>query len=384
MDNKKKKILHVTGAMNTGGTETLLMNIFKNVDSKQVQFDFVSYSEEEAFYDKEIQKLGGTVFHLKKTNSIKELYDLLKHEGPYDAVHAHTLFHCGIAVIAACLARVKIRVSHAHTTADCDTGILRRSYTLLMRLIICLFSTHLLACSRAAGFYLFGKRGIRKTTFAYFPNVIDYQTMMEDVPLAKTRKFNIEAGLGTSVVIGHIGRFIAAKNQLFLLEVMKCLIQRDPSIKLLFVGDGELKEQVKQKVNEEKLTDHVRFLGLRRDISTVLQRLDVFVFPSIYEGLGLVLLEAQACGVPCVTSEAIQPEADIGLGLVKQLSLKEEPAVWAETILESVSKKEKKRQKIVNHFENAGYSLTGGINSLMRLYQIGAGDADEKRINHLL
>ncbi|MGM8212339.1 glycosyltransferase family 1 protein [Virgibacillus sp. W0430] len=379
----KKKVLHVTGAMNTGGTETMLMNIFKHVNHEYVQFDFVSYSMEKAYYDDEIHKLGGTVFRLQKTNSIKDLYRLLKRQGPYDVVHAHTLFHCGVAIIAARLAGVKVRISHAHTTADQAAGILRKLYIFFMRRIICLFSTHLLACSNAAGAYLFRERGMRKSTFSYFPNVIDYERIMATAERT-IRNLNIEAGLGKSIVIGHIGRFIAAKNQLFLLEILKRLIEKEPSIKLLLVGDGELKKQIERVVHREKLTEHVRFLGIRSDIATVLQRLDVFVFPSIYEGLGLVLLEAQACGVPCVTSHAIQPEADIGLGLVTKLSLDQNPGVWADTILQMIGNKEKNKRKIVDHFEKAGYSRDEGIALLMELYQIEAGDADEKRINYLL
>ena len=125
--NREIKILHVVGAMNRAGTETMLMNIYRNIDRTKFQFDFISYSDQEAHYDKEIVSLGGRVIRLSKTASIKELYNAIKVNGPYQAVHAHTLFHCGIANVAALLSGVKIRISHAHTTLDDSQTIIAKS-----------------------------------------------------------------------------------------------------------------------------------------------------------------------------------------------------------------------------------------------------------------
>lgn len=161
MENGKPiRVLHVVGAMNRAGTETMLMNIYRNMDPDKVIFDFISYSELDADYDEEIKQLGGKVIKLKKTQSLKQLYQAIRKHGPYDVVHAHTLFHCGIANMAAFMAGIKIRIAHAHTTADDDLGVLRKSYIRLMRFMINLFSTHLLACSKGAGKYLFGNENL--------------------------------------------------------------------------------------------------------------------------------------------------------------------------------------------------------------------------------
>ncbi|WP_404452336.1 glycosyltransferase family 1 protein [Virgibacillus necropolis] len=377
------KVLHVVGAMNRAGTETMLMNIYRNIDRRKIQFDFISYSSQDAHYDQEIKSLGGRVIKLSKTWSIKGIYDVIKQYGPYDVVHSHTLFHCGIANLAALFAGVKVRVAHAHTTLDKNNSYSRKMYIKSMRLMINTFSTDLLACSNKAGGYLYGENRLVKLKYSYFPNTIDYSTFLQE-PKIEITKFKMEEGLGNSLVIGHIGRFIEAKNHTFLLKIMKSVIKREPTIKLLLVGDGDLRERLENEAKEQGLQENIRFVGIRNDISTMLHSMDVFIFPSLYEGLGLVLLEAQASGLPCVVSEAIQPEADLKLGLVSKLSLVDGPDVWAQRILEVANKKETNTNKIIEAFEKNGYSLTRGITSLMNIYNYSDGGAHEKYNNRFL
>lgn len=379
----KLKVLHVVGAMNRAGTETMLMNIYRNIDREKVQFDFISYSDQEADYDQEIKNLGGRVIKLSKTWSIKEIYEVIKQYGPYDVVHSHTLFHCGIANLAALLAGVKVRIAHAHTTLDKSNSYTRKIYINLMRRMINTFSTDLLACSTKAGSYLFGKNKLAKPNYSYFPNAIDYPAFLRN-PKIEVTKFKVEEGFGNSLVIGHIGRFVEAKNHEFLLKIMKSIIEIDPSIKLLLVGDGDLRHQVENETKEKGLHENIRFVGLRNDISTMLHCMDVFIFPSLYEGLGLVLLEAQASGVPCVVSEAIQPEADLELGLVSKIALADGPDVWANRIIEIANKKEKNTNKIREAFEKNGYSLEKGISNLLGIYKYSDGGAHEKYSNRFL
>lgn len=380
---KPIKVLHVVGAMNRAGTETMLMNIYQNIDRAKVTFDFISYSELDAHYDEEIKKLGGRVIKLSKTQSIIQLYQAIRKYGPYDVIHAHTLFHCGLANMAACMARVPVRIAHAHTTADDDFGFLKKAYIKSMRFVINKFSTNLLACSNGAGSYLFGKESLITNKYAYFPNAIDYSAYLKE-PKTAVKKFKVEAGIGSSMVIGHIGRFIEVKNHSFLLNIMKSVIKRDPTIKLLLVGDGDLREQIEIEAQEESLHENIRFAGIRSDISVMLHSMDIFVFPSKYEGLGLVLLEAQASGVPCIVSEAIQPEADMGLGLVSTLSLADGPDAWAEKVIELAGQKEKNTNKIIDSFESKGYSLPQGVSKLMNIYKSNNGGSYEKSIDRFL
>ncbi|MFP7735343.1 glycosyltransferase family 1 protein [Priestia aryabhattai] len=369
MSNTKSiRILQVVGAMNRAGTETMLMNIYRNIDRSKVQFDFISYSQKDAHYDQEIKQLGGRVIKLSKTQSIKEIYDAIKEYGPYDAVHAHTLFHCGIVIMAAFLAGVKVRVSHAHTTLDSNDHFIKKVYINLMRFMINAFSTNLLACSNGAGSYLFGEKSLTRKSYSYFPNVIDYSSFLKH-PQTEVNRFKDEEGIKKKIIIGHIGRFMEAKNHAFLLQIMKSIIKENPDAKLLLVGDGVLKQQIEEQAKKEGIHNSIKFMGIRKDIPTMFHSMDVFVFPSLYEGLGLVLLEAQASGLPCVVSEAIQPEADLSIGLVSRLSLSDGPDVWADKIIEQVNKKEKDTNVIINGFEKSGYSLKLGIAKLMNIYK---------------
>lgn len=380
---KPLKVLHVVGAMNRAGTETMLMNIYRNIDRKKIQFDFISYSQNEAHYDQEIECLGGRVIRLRKTQSVKEIYNAIKKYGPYDVVHSHTLFHCGIANLAAQLAGVKIRIAHSHTTLDTNESYIRTIYKSLMRKLIHLTSTKLLACSKGAAQYLFGDKDLVKIKDSYFPNVVDYTKFLKQ-PINEVVEFKKKEDLENKIVIGHIGRFMDAKNHSFLIETMKCILKKDNRFTLLLVGDGELRERIEAEAKKSGIDSHIRFVGIRDDIPTLLHSMDLFVFPSLYEGLGLVLLEAQACGLPCIVSEAIQPEADLKIGLMTQLILNKGPEVWADTIRTGFYKKEENIKNILNGFEKEGYSLSKGISNLMDIYQFSTGESNEEYISSIL
>lgn len=365
MCNLPKRILHVVGAMNAAGTETMLMNIYRNIDRNKIQFDFISY-QANGHYDEEIKKLGGRIINLSKTLSVKELYDAIQNYGPFYAVHCHTLFHCGVAVFAAKLAGVRLRISHSHTTFDRSDSFHRKMYMRLMRYAINRFSTKLLACSSQAGRYLFGDNNLN---FTYFPNLIDYRQFLKK-KTAEVNRFKMEHGLMDSIVIGHIGRFTDAKNHLFLLEILQSILKKETNVKLLLVGDGELKPQIIGLARKLGIYEKICFAGIRTDVPLILNCMDIFVFPSLHEGLGLVLLEAQAAGLPCVVSEAIQSEADLNINLVSKLFLADGADVWADKILEMAGKKEKDIDKIIKGFEDNQYSLPAGVAKLMNIYNI--------------
>lgn len=368
-----KKILHVTGAMNVGGTETMLINLYRKIN-KRIEFHFISYSSEEAFYDKEIEELGGKVIRLETPNkvgfigAIRDIKKVIKENGPYDAVHTHMLFNCGIAMIAAYLSGVRVRVSHAHTTSDNSEGFVRKLYISVMRIFIKLFSTNFLACSDGAGRYLFGGNITSNKRYKLFPNFIDYEKFIscED-------KNSIRTELGIKeddIVVCHIGRFINAKNHSFLLEVVKEMIKRNDKVKLLLVGTGDLKNEVKNKVKELGIEGSVYLTGIRNDIPSILRNSDLFILPSIYEGLGLVLLEAQASDVPCLVSEAVQPEVDLNIGLVKQLNLSEGSKKWALEAEDLINKNKSENINVMEAVKKKGYDLNSIMNKLVSIYKL--------------
>ena len=368
----KKKILHVTGAMNIGGTETMLVNLYRKIN-KDIQFDFISYSEEEAYYDKEIIQLGGKIIRLKPPNevgfigAIKDIKRVIKDNGSYDAVHTHMMFNCGLAMIAAYLARVKVRVSHAHTTVDEGIGFIRKVYITLMRSFINLFSTDFLACSNSAGKYLFGNKIINNKRYKVFPNYIDYDSFINCNDKTSIRK---ELGMNNDdIVLCHIGRFINAKNHEFLIKIANEMIKKNNNVKLILVGDGDLKKHIESKVKSLGIEKNVYFTGIRKDIANILNNVDLFILPSIYEGLGLVLLEAQASSLPCLVSESIQPEVDLGVGLVKKLSLSYKVSIWEEEANKLIKKNKFNNIDVDKAIKKKKYDLKSILECLLSVYK---------------
>lgn len=370
---KKIKILHVVGGMNVGGTETMLMNLYRKLNTN-VQFDFISYYDKDAYYDDEIKRLGGQVIKIDSPNkigmikSIKNLCEVIKENGPYNAVHAHTLFNCGVAMIAARLSGIKVRVSHAHTNLDNTKNIIRKIYIWCMRRTINLFSTDCIACSESAGKYLFGESITLSKKYKLLPNYVDYKKYLN---CSDTKSVRQELGIkDDDIVVGHIGRFVEAKNHKFLLEVVSEMINLNNKVKLILTGDGELRKEIESYAEELGIKENVYFLGIRKDIDKILNNLDIFIFPSIYEGLGLVMIEAQSAGIPCLVSEAIQKEADLDIGLVKQINLNDKKELWIKEAFELIENKNKNKKQILSAIKNKGYDLDNIINKLLEIYKL--------------
>ena len=370
---RKVKILHVVGGMNVGGTETMLMNLYRKLNTN-VQFDFISYYDKDAYYDDEIKRLGGQVIRIDSPNkigmikSIKNLCEVIKENGPYNAVHAHTLFNCGVAMIAARLSGIKVRVSHAHTNLDNTQNIIRKIYVWCMRKTINLFSTDCIACSESAGKYLFGENITSSKKYKLLPNYVDYKKYLN---CSDTKSVRQELGIkDDDIVVGHIGRFVEAKNHKFLLEVVSEMIILNNKVKLILAGDGELRKDMECYAEELGIKENVYFLGIRKDIDKILNNLDIFIFPSIYEGLGLVMIEAQSAGIPCLVSEAIQKEADLDIGLVKQINLNDKKELWIKEAFELIENKNKNKKQILSAIKNKGYDLDNIINKLLEIYKL--------------
>ena len=372
----KYKILHVVGSMNKGGTETMLMNIYRKINRDVVEFDFLYFTDENTYYDNEILGLGGNIFRIPKmkfvniSEFINNISKIINLNGPYKVVHAHTLFNCGLVVKAAKNCNVDIRISHAHTTLDNENGLFRKIYIKVMRKMILKNSTNLLACSDLAREYLFGKEIINEEKYNMLPNLIDYQSII-DISKDKIDKFKLENKLNDiDIILGYIGTLKESKNQKYLLDIINTLKEKNIKAKLLLVGDGSLKSELKEKCKELNIEQEVIFMGIRDDIDVILNSIDAFVFQSIYEGLGLVLLEDKAAGLPCVVSEAIQPEADLELGLFNKLNLSDGVQAWAEKIVEVAGKKETDKEEILKVFDEKGYSSQKCISKLLSIYEI--------------
>lgn len=366
------RVLHIVGGMNVGGTETMLMNLYRNIDRDKYEFHFISYYDKKAFYDDEIERLGGKIIPMKFSNrfgaiaSILQLRKLIK-ENNYEIVHSHTLFNCGIGVLAAYLGGAKIRISHAHTVFEEKNSFVKKMYAAVMRKLIRKYSTDFLACSERAGAFLFGKDILKEKNYSFLPNYVDYRKYMNDIDGKRVRaELKIEED---EIVLGHVGRLIPLKNHLFILDIVKRMKDSGKKVKAIFVGDGDQRENIESKIKEYGLEENIIITGMVSNPERYMKSMDIFLLPSIYEGFGLVLLEAQASGLQCLVSENIQDETDLNVGLVKKLELGNGAEAWSEEITKMIeNRKNISREKIEEAFVEKGYDLEGILRKIENIY----------------
>jgi glycosyltransferase involved in cell wall biosynthesis len=334
------RILHVVGGMDRGGVETWLMHVLRSIDRGQFRMDFLSHSAQPCAYDDEVRALGGNIIPCL-TPSRPWLYAsnfgrIMRQHGPYDVVHSHVHHYSGYVLRLAHQAGVPIRIAHSHTSlAETNANLMRHAYTKLMRRWIDRHTTIGLAASDLAGSALFGpawqQRRDRATLYCGV-NLSPFHAPLDRDSL------RAELGLcSDDLVVGHVGRFDTPKNHTFLIELTAELARREPRVRLLLVGDGQLRPAIEQQVERLGLRAYVRFAGARSDVPQVMRAaMDIFVMPSLHEGLPLVLMEAQAAGLRCVISDVITDEVDQVTPHVRRVSLADPPYVWAEHILRAL------------------------------------------------
>lgn len=357
------RVLHILQRMEAGGTQALLMNIYRKIDRSKIQFDFLVVYQEEQFYDRKIPELGGRLYKLsfrEDLNLLKFRRDLdrfFSEHKEYRIVHCHAYTFGYFCLKAAEKHGVPVRIAHSHSNeAVRDVKYLLKRF---MQKLFCLHATHRMACSQEAGKYLFKDR-----EYTVLPNAIDSgRFIAEDEIRADVRK---ELGVENRFVIGHVGRFQPEKNHEFLLEVYREVLKSKPDAVLLLIGKGALKERIREEVNRCGLTDSVLFLENRNDMFRLYQAMDVFVFPSRFEGLGIVAIEAQAAGIPLICSEGLPPETEI-TELYVRLQLQEGAGKWAETairIAENPAAHTNMQQRIID----AGFDMDSSVHMLEQYY----------------
>lgn len=332
------KVLHFVSVMNRAGQETFLMNVFRNIDREKFTFDFLCTRREKGDYDEEIERLGGRIFYVERSRkkgrissylqNTKFLTKWLKdHRGEYDIVHLHTYHNMDVLkhVKAAKRAGVKI-VVHSHNSSG-PHPVLHR----FLRGFCNMYPHEKLACSYAAGEWLYGKKG----KFTVINNGIELKNFAFDGRVRD--EYRTALSLEGCTVLGHIGRFNEQKNHGFLLDIFSEYSKLNPASKLVLVGGGALEESIKSKAENLKLSDKILFLGVRDDVEKLLNAFDCFVFPSLYEGLSVVAVEAQANGLKIFMSDTISPETFLN-GNVSVLPLGNAKE-WAEKIYEADNKR---------------------------------------------
>lgn len=358
------RVLHVIGSMNCGGAEMMLMNLYRKIDRSKVQFDFVEHTDQEALYDTEIMRLGGKIYHcprfIGKNYLIYKKWweDFFEINGEsYTIVHGH--IGSTAAIYLKCAKKYgKYTIAHSHNTKG-SWSMKEAMYRLLSRKVVGV-ADEFFACSRAAGIDRFGKN----KKFKVLNNAIDTKKYIYSDEIRK--KVRSELGVGNEFIIGHVGRFNYQKNHQFLIDIFAELKkEQNSNVKLLLIGDGEEIDLIKNKVESLKLKEDVIFTGIRSDVNRFLQAMDIFVFPSLYEGLPLSIVEAQTAGLPCVISNKVPDECIITDGLVTIVDLSESAKTWARHIL---NRKDFVRRDTSEEIKAHGFDISETTRWLERFY----------------
>lgn len=340
---EKIKVLMIAGAMDVGGIENQLMHLLRNADKEKFQIDFTS-TLPNAYYRDEIEALGGRYIqipHMAHFNPLpycRTLFRIMK-DGQYDIVHSHELFHSGIVLPVAKLAGVPGRFVHAHNWQDGDgTGrkrsLVRTAYNAVMRQLILFSSTHQMACSTLAGKFLYGEACTKKDSYHLIFNSVDTGKFLNRYEQKESGEF-----CDDWTYVLQVGRVTRVKNQLFLTEVAAELKRRGRKVCILCAGSGDAEylEEVANEITKKEVQEHIRMLGVRGDIDVLMRKAKAFALPSQYEGMPLVLIEAQASGLPCVVADTFSHEVDFGLGKVQWMPPEASAQAWADAIEQAVA-----------------------------------------------
>lgn len=355
------RILQVVTHMERGGLETMLMNYYRQMDRTQVQFDFLTHREYDGDYGKEIKQLGGKIYHLPVLNPFslayrKKLGTFFDAHPEYKIVHVHQDCLSGVILHIAKDHGVKVRIAHSHGANQIKD--LKYPIKLVYRHFIAGYATHLMACGEDAGKWMFCG-----APFEILRNAIPAANYCFDRERKEIQreKWQIKPD---ELLVGHVGSFTVPKNHMFLLDIFYEIQKRVPA-KLMLVGDQCQRSDVLEKIQKLGLTENVIMTGIRSDVADLLQAMDVFVFPSLYEGLPVTLVEAQASDLPCLISDKVPIECKM-TDSVQQVSLTDSPEIWAEKAIEAAKQS---RTNTSEQIKAAGYDIVENAKRLQKIYE---------------
>ncbi len=355
-----KRIAQMLYSMGMGGVENFLMNIYRNIDREKYQFDFILQTNERSYFDDKIEKLGGRIFRIPRferhpIEHIKELKKILK-ENEYIAFHRHTASSTVfVDLLVAKECGIKRRIVHSHNTSHNQ-----KMLNSIFKKTLYSSATKHLACSKEAGKWLYGDR-----KFEVLNNAIncDKYEFNDDIRKKYRNEFKLD---DSTIALCHIGRFNEQKNHRYLIKIFSELCRANKEYRLFLCGDGALKEEIENMCKQENIMDKVVFLGVRDDVNNVLQAMDIFLFPSLYEGLGIVLIEAQMTNLPSIVSSEIPKEAIYNDNVI-QLEINDEDITkWCKEIknvkIDNARRNMKNKELIMN------YDVKSITNKLIEMY----------------
>lgn len=360
-EQKAVRVAHVIGKMCAGGVESVVFNYYRHIDHRKYQFDFYYGSDSTVEPPQELIDMGARFIEIPPYQDILRYLKTLEkhfHENRYKIVHSHMNSLNIFPLYAAKRAGVPNRICHSHSTAakgETKKNIIKNALRPFSRV----YPTCLFACSEKAGKWLYGKH----SEFEIINNAID----LEKFSFQQTIRDEVRKELGVEgkFVVGHLGRFCYQKNHDFLISIFEEIHRRREDAVLIMAGEGELEPSIRKKVEQLGLSNCVKFLGVRRDAPRLYQAMDVFLLPSRYEGLPVVGVEAQAAGLPLITTDMVTKETKI-LDSARFLNSAESVSQWADAVIDSATQYE--RHDTSQEMKTAGFDIERESQKLMQKY----------------
>ena len=368
---KKIRVLHILDELNTGGAERIVVSYYQHINRDRFQWDFIitRYADQEkrGLLEDTVEELGGKIYRVtrKRENYIRnitETAEIIK-KGNYDIVHSHLDELSAFYLLSAKKAGVPVRICHSHLVGA-DRG---KSVELICKMIYPLMvrcTTDRFACGTEAGKALWGSEAVNNGMVHIMKNAIETDRFRF---IQRTREETRQKlGLTDHFVAGSVGRLSYQKNSLFLIHIIQQLIKIQPDAILLVVGEGDQKNAMQEQAATLSVQDHVIFAGVRTDINELMMAMDVFLLPSRFEGLPIVLVEAQCTGLPCIVSDQVTQEVKMNEN-VKYLPIHDTASMWAlecTVIQQPVSS----RENAINAVMDAGYGITEAAKDLEQYY----------------
>lgn len=367
------RVLYFVDRLLRGGIQSFIVDYITHMDPAAVRVELLTLDDGQHYELEDVLREKGVTIHQLKgiwlrkpadVFSYRRALDAFFRDHPdYDIVHLHSSSKNVFVLTAARNYGIPVRIAHSHSTNFQSRSLSDRLLGNLLKYPLRRAATHYFACSAAAGEWLFGRRHAAKGRVTVIPNAIDAARFRYD-PQVRAQ-VRAELGLNDALVVGNVGRFTSEKNHCFLIKLFDELhIQRPDSV-LLLVGEGPLRKELETMVRERGLTEQVRFLGYREDRERYLQAMDLFACPSLFEGLGIVLIEAQAAGLPCVASKDVIPTEVQITDRFQFVSVRETSRGWAESILAMCGGNRKDQYSQIVH---AGYDIHAAAYKLQSMY----------------
>ena len=378
----KRRILHVVRHMNAGGIAVWLMNVMRHIDRRRMQFDFAVTTEAPCAFGAELEQLGSRVIpclgYRQPWRFARNFARVIEDYGPYDVVHSHIFNFSGFVLRLAARHGVPVRIAHSHTDTRLKEASLawhqqlwRAGYLGLTKSWIGRYATLRVGASALAAEALFGRSWATDRRNRVLPLGLDFSPFG-----ARHDRSEVRRSLGLpadALVIGNVGNYVWHKNHDFLIEIAAEALRREPRAWLLLVGHKLLGSPIEARVRALGIAERVVIAGPRDDVPRLMTAaMDVFLFPSHYEGFGLVLLEAQAAGVPCVFTEALPPEVDVLPALIHRVPLAAPATDWAATTLTAATHRPLAREDALAGLLESEFNIERSVRTLMQIYDRGA------------